>query len=42
MAISDCAIDDAEILQLQDKTYRQLRLRELLLENSNTSNLVVM
>ncbi|VEN49210.1 unnamed protein product [Callosobruchus maculatus] len=39
---NDCFVTEKEIQALQDKTYRQLRLRELLLENSSKSNLVVM
>ncbi|KAL3280368.1 hypothetical protein HHI36_017857 [Cryptolaemus montrouzieri] len=33
---------ELEILSLQEKTYRQLRLRELLLEKSSQANLIVM
>lgn len=39
---SDCVISDVELQSLRDKTYRHLRLRELLLENSSQSALVVM
>ncbi|XP_050455526.1 bumetanide-sensitive sodium-(potassium)-chloride cotransporter [Cataglyphis hispanica] len=39
---SECYVTDFELQNLRDKTYRQLRLRELLLENSNESTLVVM
>lgn len=39
---SECVITDVELQALRDKTYRQLRLRELLLENSSQSALVVM
>ncbi|CAG9818005.1 unnamed protein product, partial [Phaedon cochleariae] len=39
---NDCKVSEAEILASQDKSYRQLRLRELLLEHSSSSNLVVM
>ncbi|XP_044013091.1 bumetanide-sensitive sodium-(potassium)-chloride cotransporter-like isoform X1 [Aphidius gifuensis] len=39
---SECVITDVELQSLRDKTYRQLRLRELLLENSSQSALVVM
>uniref|UniRef100_A0AAR5PV11 Bumetanide-sensitive sodium-(Potassium)-chloride cotransporter n=1 Tax=Dendroctonus ponderosae TaxID=77166 RepID=A0AAR5PV11_DENPD len=38
----DCQITDAELKAYQDKTYRQLRLRELLMENSADANLIVM
>ncbi|XP_026675560.1 bumetanide-sensitive sodium-(potassium)-chloride cotransporter-like [Ceratina calcarata] len=38
----DCCVTDLELQSLKDKTYRQLRLRELLLENSSQSTLVVM
>ncbi|KAJ8965882.1 hypothetical protein NQ314_003862 [Rhamnusium bicolor] len=38
----ECNVTDSEIIALQEKTYRQLRLRELLLENSRDANLVVM
>nr|CAH7722625.1 unnamed protein product [Callosobruchus chinensis] len=36
---NDCYVTEKEIQALQDKTYRQLRLRDLLLENSSKSNL---
>lgn len=39
---TECVITDVELQSLRDKTYRQLRLRELLLENSSQSALVVM
>ncbi|XP_074110124.1 sodium potassium chloride cotransporter isoform X1 [Cotesia typhae] len=39
---TDCVITDLELQTLKDKTNRQLRLRELLLENSSKSTLVVM
>ncbi|XP_072384867.1 bumetanide-sensitive sodium-(potassium)-chloride cotransporter isoform X2 [Diabrotica undecimpunctata] len=39
---SDCMISTAEIAASQDKTYRQLRLRELLLQHSSEANLIVM
>ncbi|XP_057662624.1 bumetanide-sensitive sodium-(potassium)-chloride cotransporter isoform X1 [Diorhabda carinulata] len=39
---NDCMISAAEIAASQDKTYRQLRLRELLLQHSSDANLVVM
>lgn len=39
---SDCMVSAAEIAASQDKTYRQLRLRELLLQHSSDANLVVM
>lgn len=35
-------ISDAELLAVQDKTNRHLRLRELLLEHSSDANLIVM
>ena len=41
-AESECCVTDLELQSLKDKTYRQLRLRELLLENSSESTLVVM
>ncbi|XP_008544298.1 bumetanide-sensitive sodium-(potassium)-chloride cotransporter isoform X2 [Microplitis demolitor] len=40
--ITDCVITDMELQTLKDKTNRQLRLRELLLENSSKSTFVVM
>lgn len=39
---SECNITENEIVSLQDKTYRQLRLRELLLHHSKDANLIVM
>ncbi|KAI4473223.1 hypothetical protein M0802_016247, partial [Mischocyttarus mexicanus] len=39
---SECCVTDLELQTLRDKTNRQLRLRELLLENSSQSTLVVM
>lgn len=39
---SECCVTDLELQTLRDKTNRQLRLRELLLENSKQSTLVVM
>ncbi|KAG5884017.1 hypothetical protein JTB14_018579, partial [Gonioctena quinquepunctata] len=39
---NDCLVNETEISASQDKTFRQLRLRELLLENSSDANLVVM
>lgn len=36
------AISDAELLAVKDKTNRHMRLRELLLEQSRDSSLVVM
>ncbi|KAK0180493.1 hypothetical protein PV327_006129 [Microctonus hyperodae] len=38
----DCIITDLELQTLREKTNRQLRIRELLLENSSQSTLVVM
>ncbi|XP_034943442.1 bumetanide-sensitive sodium-(potassium)-chloride cotransporter isoform X2 [Chelonus insularis] len=39
---TDCTITEMELHTLKDKTNRQLRLRELLLENSSQSTLVFM
>ncbi|CAH0553671.1 unnamed protein product [Brassicogethes aeneus] len=39
---NDCKVSDRELNHLQEKTHRQLRLRELLLEHSNEANLIVM
>ncbi|XP_045501321.1 bumetanide-sensitive sodium-(potassium)-chloride cotransporter-like isoform X2 [Colias croceus] len=39
---SDVLITEAELQRLQWKTYRHLRLRELLLENSSNASMVVM
>ncbi|KAI4458081.1 solute carrier family 12 cation cotransporter [Holotrichia oblita] len=39
---NECKVSEIEIAALQEKTYRQLRLRELLLEHSRQANLVVM
>ncbi|KAK9736670.1 Amino acid permease [Popillia japonica] len=39
---NECKVSEIEIAALQEKTYRQLRLRELLLEHSCQANLVVM
>uniref|UniRef100_A0A1B6I7U9 SLC12A transporter C-terminal domain-containing protein n=2 Tax=Homalodisca liturata TaxID=320908 RepID=A0A1B6I7U9_9HEMI len=36
------SISESELLGMKDKTNRHLRLRELLLENSSTANLIVM
>ncbi|XP_076260652.1 sodium potassium chloride cotransporter isoform X1 [Rhynchophorus ferrugineus] len=41
-AQNDCQVTDAELNANHDKTLRQLRLRELLLENSQNANLIVM
>lgn len=38
----ECCVTEVELQSLKDKTHRQLRLRELLLENSSQSTLVVM
>ena len=38
----ECTVTDAELSSLKEKTFRQLRLRELLLENSSQSTFVVM
>lgn len=42
MKDGDCAVTQAQVEALQDKTNRQLRLRELLLENSTDASLIVM
>ena len=39
---TDCFITNTEKAELQEKTNRQLRLRELLLEHSNNASLIVM
>lgn len=39
---TDCQITENELRTYQEKTHRQLRLRELLSENSSDANLVVM
>lgn len=39
---SECFVSDTERAALQEKTNRQLRLRELLLEHSSTASLIVM
>ncbi|KAJ8946616.1 hypothetical protein NQ318_007219 [Aromia moschata] len=39
---NDILVTETELHALQDKTYRQLRLRELLLENSSDANFIVM
>ncbi|XP_078036652.1 sodium potassium chloride cotransporter [Augochlora pura] len=41
-ADTECCVTELELQSLKDKTHRQLRLRELLLENSSQSTLVVM
>ncbi|XP_071450086.1 bumetanide-sensitive sodium-(potassium)-chloride cotransporter [Hetaerina americana] len=41
-ASAKCMVTDAELTALQSKTNRQLRLRELLLENSSKANMIVM
>lgn len=38
----ECFVSHTELKQLEEKTYRQLRLREMLLEHSNTASLIVM
>lgn len=40
--VNDCRITESELLAQQEKTFRQLRLRELLVEHSTNANLVVM
>lgn len=39
---SECFVSQTEADTLREKTYRQLRLRELLLEHSTASSLIVM
>lgn len=39
---NDCFVPQTEAETLQEKTYRQLRLRELLIEHSTTASLIVM
>lgn len=39
---SKCFVSDSELVTLEKKTHRQLRLRELLLEHSAEASLVVM
>lgn len=39
---AECFVSDTERAALQEKTNRQLRLRELLLEHSKTASLIVM
>lgn len=41
-AAENCYVPDTELVQLEEKTNRQLRLRELLLEHSTDASLVVM
>lgn len=41
-ADADCYVSDTELATLEEKTNRQLRLRELLLEHSTAATLVVM
>lgn len=41
-AAAGCFVPDTELVQLEEKTNRQLRLRELLLEHSTDASLVVM
>lgn len=38
----DCFVSHEEYARLQTKTYRQLRLREMLLEHSKKASLVIM
>ncbi|XP_063540067.1 bumetanide-sensitive sodium-(potassium)-chloride cotransporter-like [Cydia strobilella] len=40
--IKDCLVSEADLRRWEAKTSRQLRLRELLLENSGKSNFIVM
>lgn len=37
-----CFVSDVEIQQQKEKTYRQLRLREMLLKHSSNASLIVM
>lgn len=39
---SDCFVSNVEYQQLQEKTHRQLRLREMLLKHSSEASLIVM
>lgn len=39
---SSCFVPATEEVTLQEKTYRQLRLRELLLQHSTSASLIVM
>lgn len=39
---TECTISDIELATLQEKTNRQLRLRELLIQNSSDATLIVM
>lgn len=39
---TDCYVSNLEFNQLKEKTYRQLRLREMLLKHSSDASLVVM
>lgn len=38
----ECFVSNVEYKQLQEKTYRQLRLREMLLKHSSDASLIVM
>lgn len=38
----DCFVSNNELKQLREKTYRQLRLREMLLQHSSDASLIVM
>lgn len=38
----DCFVSDVEYKQLREKTYRQLRLREMLVQHSSDASLIVM
>lgn len=38
----DCFVTNAELKQLREKTYRQLRLREMLIQHSSDATLIVM
>lgn len=39
---TECFISNSERLQLEEKTHRQLRLREMLIEHSSKASLIVM
>lgn len=38
----DCFVSNLELKQLREKTYRQLRLREMLIQHSSDASLIVM
>lgn len=39
---TECFVSDLEYKQLKEKTYRQLRLREMLVKHSSQASLIVM